>query len=202
MFDHVADRKKLEILAENMKLRNFEAVVAKNKQEALSFLRESIPSGAEVMTASSTTLKEIGFVDYLSSSESKLISLQNKINQENDESKRQDLRRKSVTADYFVSSVNAVTEDGVLVAVDATGSRTGAMPFAAKKLILVVGAQKITKDLDEAMRRIREYVFPLENERAMKAYGAGSMFGKWVILEREAMPGRIKVILVEEALGF
>lgn len=202
MFDHVADRKKLEILAENMKLRNFEAVVAKNKQEALSFLQESIPSGAEVMTASSTTLKEIGFVDYLSSSESKLISLQNKINQENDESKRQDLRRKSVTADYFVSSVNAVAEDGVLVAVDATGSRTGAMPFAAKKLILVVGAQKITKDLDEAMRRIREYVFPLENERAMKAYGAGSMFGKWVILEREAMLGRIKVILVEEALGF
>lgn len=202
MFDHVADRKKLEILAENMKLRNFEAVVAKNKQEALSFLQESIPSGAEVMTASSTTLKEIGFMDYLSSSESKLVSLQNKINQENDESKRQDLRRKSVAADYFVSSVNAVTEDGLLVAVDATGSRTGAMPFAAKKLILVIGAQKITKDLDEAMKRIREHVFPLENERAMKAYGAGSMFGKWVIIEKEAMPSRIKVILVEEALGF
>lgn len=202
MFDSLADRKKLDILAEKMKLRNFEAVVAKDKQEALSLLQESIPSGAEVMTASSTTLKEIGFVDYLASSESDFVSLQNKINQENDESKRQDLRRKSVTADYFVSSVNAVTEDGILVAVDATGSRTGAMPFAAKKLILVIGAQKISQDLNEAMQRIREHVFPLENARAMKAYGSGSMFGKWVIIEKEAMPSRIKVILVEEALGF
>lgn len=202
MFDHIADRKELENLAKNLQSRNFEVLIARDKQEALALLQESIPSGAEVMTASSTTLKEIGFMDYLNSSESKFVSLQAKINQENDENKRQDMRRKSVTADYFISSINAVTKDGTLVAVDATGSRTGAMPFAAKKLILVVGAQKITENLENAMQRIREHVFPLENERAMKAYGAGSMFGKWVILEREVMPSRIKVILVEEALGF
>ena len=202
MFDHLLDRKNLEVLAEKMRLRNFAVEIAKDKQEALSLLQDSIPSGAEVMTASSTTLKEIGFADYLASKESKLVSLQAKINQEDDEGKRQDMRRKSVTADYFISSVNAVTQDGILVAVDATGSRTGAMPFAAKKLILVIGAQKISQDLNEAMQRVREHVFPLENARAMKAYGSGSMFGKWVIIEKEANPSRIKVILVEEALGF
>jgi hypothetical protein len=112
------------------------------------------------------------------------------------------MRRKSVTADYFISSVNAVTEDGVLLAVDATGSRVGAMPFAAKKLVLVIGAQKITKNLEEAIKRIKEYVLPKENKRAMEAYGMGTIFGKWVIIEKETSPSRIKVILVEESLGF
>lgn len=202
MFDHVAKRKDLEAIAVKMNERNFEVEIVSTKKEALEAIKNSLPNGAEVMTGSSTSLKEIGLMDYLSSKESKVISIQEKINQENDESKRQDMRRKAVTADYFVASVNAITEDGILVAVDATGSRVGAMPFAAKKLIIVVGAQKVTKNVEEAMKRIREYVFPQENQRAMVAYGMGSMFGKWIILEREAFPARVKVILVEEALGF
>lgn len=202
MFNRLYNKKELEALALKMKERNFEVEVVVSKKEALEAVKNSLPDGGEVMTGSSTTLNEIGLMDYLNSSDSKLISLQERIGQENDEQKRQEMRRKSVTADYFISSVNAVTEDGVLLAVDATGSRVGAMPFAAKKLILVIGAQKITKNLDEAMKRIREYVLPKENKRAMEVYGMGSMFGKWVIIEKETSPSRIKVILVEESLGF
>lgn len=202
MFDHITKRKKLEVMSSKMKERNFEVEIVVNKKAALEAIKNSLPNGAEVMTGSSITLKEIGLMDYLSSKESKVISLQEKINQENDEAKRQDLRRQSLAAEYFIASVNAVTEDGILVAVDATGSRVGAMPFAAKKLIIVVGAQKVTKNVEEAMQRIREYVFPKESARAMAVYGMGSMFGKWVIFEREAFAGRVKVILVEEKLGF
>jgi hypothetical protein len=113
------------------------------------------------------------------------------------------LRRKSLTdADYFLASINAITEDGRLIAVDATGSRVGAFPFAAKKIILVAGEQKIVTDLEAGMKRIKEYVFPLENERMKKSYGMGSTFGKWVIIEREFIPQRITLILVKEKLGF
>lgn len=202
MFDELHSKKDLETLASQMRKNNFEVEVVASKAAALEAVKNSLPSGAEVMAGSSITLKEIGFVDYLSSKDSKFISLQEQISHENDEQKRQDLRRRSVTADYFVSSVNAVTADGILVAVDASGSRVGAMPFAAKKLILVVGSQKIAKNLEEAMQRIREYVFPKENERAMAAYGMNSSLNKWVIIEKEIFPSRIKVILVEEALGF
>lgn len=202
MFDQMYNKKQLEELALKMKERNFEVEIVSSKAQALEAVKNSLPDGSEVMTGSSTTLNEIGLSDYLASKDSKLISLQAKIGQENDESKRQDLRRRSLTADYFISSVNAVTEDGALVAVDASGSRVGAMPFAAKKLILVIGSQKITKNIEEAMQRIREYVFPKESERAMAAYGMNSVLGKWIILERELFPGRLKVILVEETLGF
>lgn len=202
MFDHKAGEIELKKLASKMQERNFEVEIVVTKEAALAAVKKTLPDGAEVMTGSSTTLKEIGLMDYLSSKDSKFTFLQEQVNQENDEKSRQDLRRHSLTADYFISSVNAVTADGALVAVDATGSRVGAMPFAAKKLILVIGSQKITANLEEAMRRIKEYVFPLENKRAMVAYGVGSMLGKWIIFEREAISGRVKVILVKESLGF
>jgi len=112
------------------------------------------------------------------------------------------LRRKSVTAEYFLGSVGAVAETGELIAVDQSGSRVGAYPFAAKEVMLVVGYQKITPNLEQAMRRIREYVYYLEDERARKAYGVGTTFGKWVIIEREIRKDRITILLVREPLGF
>jgi hypothetical protein len=77
----------------------------------------------------------------------------------------------------FLGSVNAITQAGELVACDASGSRVGAYPFAAKKLVLVAGIQKIVPTLEDAIKRIREYVYPLEDKRAMKAYGMHSSQG-------------------------
>ena len=202
MFDQVASRQELEAVALKMRERNFDVQIVTSKKAALEKLKELLPQGAEVMTGSSTTLKQIGFMDYLDSADSQLVSLQAKVNRENDSAKRNLLRRQAVLADYFLASPNAITKDGILVSVDQTGSRTGAMPFAAGQLILVVGAQKLTTNLDEAMRRVREYVFPLEDKRSLVAYGAHSSFGKWVLIEKEITPHRIQVILVEEALGF
>lgn len=202
MFDQVASRDKLEQVAAAMRQRNFAVTIVKNRAEALDYLKQLLPAQAEVMTASSTTLNEIGFTDFLNSTAAHVTSVHALINQENDQQKRQHLRRQAVMAEYFLASPNAVTEDGRIVAVDATGSRVGAMPFAAEHLVLVVGGQKIVADLDQAMQRITEHVFPKEDQRSLQAYGAHSSFGKWVILENEVVPGRIQVLLVEEALGF
>jgi hypothetical protein len=72
----------------------------------------------------------------------------------------------------------------------------------AGSVILVVGTHKIVADLDEAFQRIEEHALPLEDARALGAYGVHSAINKVAIVNREIMPGRITVVLVDEALGF
>ena len=186
----------------NIEERGMKVIQAKNAPDALELIKSVIPPGAEVMAGSSTTLNEIGFTDLLIGGKSGWKSLNLLVTSENDEQKRAELRRKSVCADYFISSANAIAETGELVAWDASGSRTGAWPFAAGHLIIVAGVNKIVPTLDDALQRVREYCFPLENARAMHAYGTGSTMSKGVILAYERSQGRTTVILVHESLGF
>lgn len=186
----------------NIKARGINLILVDNKAQALEKIKQLIPKDAEVYNGSSTTLAEIGFVDYLKAGKHGWKNLHEAVLKEQDKTEQADLRRKFVTADYFLSSVNAISKNGELVSCDASGSRVTAHPFAAKNLILVAGIQKITNSLEDAMKRIREYAFPLENERAKKVYGMPSTIGKWVIIEREIFPGRTTLILVREKLGF
>ena len=91
---------------------------------------------------------------------------------------------------------------GSLVAASASGSQLGPYASGAGKVILVVGTQKIVPDLEDALRRIDEYAFPLEDARAQAAYGMHSGVNKVLIINREITPGRITVVLVDEVLGF
>ena len=104
--------------------------------------------------------------------------------------------------DWVVSSVHAVTEDGHLLIASNTGSQLSAEVYSGGKVIFVVGAQKIVKDNIEGLGRIYEYVLPLEDARAQKAYGIHSNVSKILIINKEIMPERITVILVKEKLGF
>ncbi|MCL5729947.1 MAG: lactate utilization protein [Candidatus Pacearchaeota archaeon] len=201
-WDEIPGEKELEETLSNIKSRGINVVVAENREHALEELKAMIPGGASVANGSSTTLAEIGFVDYLREGKHGWKNLHEEALKEKDPAKQSDLRRKMDTADYFLGSVNAISKNGELVACDQSGSRVSAYPFAAKNLILVAGFQKITNNLDDAMKRIREHVFLLENERAKKAYGMGTALGKWVILEHEKIPNRTTLILVKEKLGF
>jgi L-lactate utilization protein LutC len=187
---------------DSVKRRNIDVYYVKDKKEALEKIKELVPNNSSVMTGSSTTLYQIGFMKYYLLEENPWVCLGPEIYQEENLEKRTTLQRKSEIADYFIASVNAIAETGQLVATDASGSRVSAYPYAAKNIILVVGVQKITKDLEEAMNRIREYVYPLEDKRARKAYGIPSIIGKWVIIEEEKQDHRIKLVLVNEELGF
>lgn len=177
-------------------------VVVESADDALSTIRQIIPAGAEVMHGSSTTLIEIGFTDLLVSRDHPWISLHDRINAENDAKKRADIRRFSITAEYFLSSANAVSVSGELVACDMSGSRTGAWPYGAKLLVIVAGVNKIVPTLEDAFRRVREYVYPLESARAMRVYGISSRIGKCAILAFGGIEGRITVILIRVRLGY
>ncbi len=187
---------------QSIEKRGIKVLRVKDGEGALAKIKEIIPSGAEVMNGSSTTLSEIGYMDLISGGYKGWKNLRSVVTSENDKEKRDELRRKSVTADYFLSGVNAIAVTGELVSCDATGSRVGAWPFAAKNLILVAGVNKIVPTLQDALQRIREYAYPLEDARAKKASGTPSVIGKCVILARERQAGRITLILVNERLGY
>jgi len=186
----------------SIEARGVQVIRVQNGIQALSKIRELIPPGSEVMNGSSTTLIEIGYQDLLENEQHNWRNLHKIITSENYAAKRDEIRRKSVTAEYFLSGVNAIAMTGELVSCDASGSRVGAWPFGALHLILVAGVNKIVPTLSDALERIRGYVYPLENERSKIVNGVPSLMGKFVILAGERKPGRIILILVEDALGY
>ncbi len=113
-----------------------------------------------------------------------------------------EIRRLGAAPDVMLGSVHAVTETGSLVAASMSGSQLGPYVSGAGRVILVVGTQKIVSDLEEGLARIDEYAYPLEDARAQAAYGIRSAVNKVLVINREITPGRITVVLVDEALGF
>jgi len=83
-----------------------------------------------------------------------------------------------------------------------TGSQIGPYAYGAGKMIWVVGAQKVVPTVRDGLKRLREYAYPMEDARALKAYGVNSGLNKILIISKEVNPGRATVVLVEEVLGF
>jgi acyl-CoA hydrolase len=102
--------------------------------------------------------------------------------------------------DYVLGSVHAITHDGVILVGSGSGSQLGAYAYAAGKVVLAVGHQKIVRDLPEGLRRIREYSLPLEDARMKSVGRAGSALMKTLIIDGDR--GRITVVLIPETIGF
>jgi L-lactate utilization protein LutC len=186
----------------NLKERNIHPQLVQNKAEAMAAIKKLIPDGAAVMTGSSTTLDQIGFIELLKSGQHPWNNLKHAIVQEQDATRQEDLRRQSVLSSFWLGSIHALTEDGQALIASASGSQIPAYAFTAENVIWVVGTQKIVPTLEEAFKRVNEYVFPREDAR-MKSTGApGSTRGKWLIFEREIMPRQVHLLLVNEVLGF
>ncbi|HSX35271.1 MAG TPA: LUD domain-containing protein, partial [Candidatus Saccharimonadales bacterium] len=111
-------------------------------------------------------------------------------------------RKLGAAPDYSVGSVAAITEDGRIIIASNTGSQLPAHLYGAGHVIFVIGAQKITKNLEDALQRIDEHVVPLEDVRAQEAYGMHTNLSKLAIINKEVNPDRIHIILAKEALGY
>jgi len=186
----------------NLEANGFDVVVVDSAGAALDRLQSHIPPGASVMNGHSTTLEEIGFVEYLSEGDHEWESLPDEIWRIDDDEKRQAARRESQTADYFLGGINAIAQTGELVAADRSGSRVGAYPFAAGNVVIVSGVNKVVPTLDAALDRLESVAYPLENERAQDAYGVDSAIAKQLIFRQELEEGRTTVVLIREQLGY
>ena len=192
----------IEETVDNLQANGFEVVVADSDGEALETLQSHIPEGSSVMNGHSTTLEEIGFVEYLTEGDHEWESLPEEIWSIDNDAQRQAARRDSQTADYFLGGINAIAQTGELVAADRSGSRIGAYPFAASNVVIVSGVNKIVSTLDDALDRLESVAYPLENERAKDAYGVASEIAKQLIFRKELDEGRTTVVLIREGLGY
>jgi hypothetical protein len=118
------------------------------------------------------------------------------------ETQGREIRKLGAGPDVAAGSVQAVTEAGQVMIASNTGSQLGPYASGAGKVIWVVGAQKIVRDLDEAFRRVDEYCMPLEEEHMQQLYKAHTGLSKVLIVRREFRPGRANMIIVKEELGY
>jgi hypothetical protein len=159
-----------------------------------------IPKGATVMTNTSVTLLETGIADAINES-GEYESARNQLARLDFETQKREMKIIGGQAEYSLGSVHAVTHGGVLLIASASGSQLASYAWGATNVIFVVGAQKLVPDLEEAQTRIFEHSLPLEQGRAMAAYGMNSRVGK-ILQIHEDEPGRIHVVLVRQSVGF
>jgi len=174
---------------------------APNAAEAKRIVLDLIPVGSQVHHGASQSLEASGIAEEIEKS-GRYESLRPRVLGMDRATQANEIRRLTASPDVMLGSVHAVTETGSLVAASASGSQLGAYASGAGRVILVVGTQKIVPDLKDALRRIDEYAFPLEDARAQAAYGVHSGVNKVLIINREWKPDRITVVLCDEALGF
>jgi LUD domain len=200
-FGTVADDARVNRASAALEANGIKVLRAANAAEAKEIVLALIPDGAQVHHGASQTLEVSGIIDAVNES-GRYEHLRPKLGSMDRKTQGDEIRRLGAAPDVMLGSVHAVTETGSLITASMGGSQLGPYVSGAGKVILVVGTQKIVSDLEEGLRRVNEYAYPLEDARAQLAYGIHSAVNKVLIINREIVPGRITVVFVDEVLGF
>ena len=200
-FETLADDEQIQRTARALESRNIKVLIAENGEEAKRMFFDLVPEGAEVFLGASVTLETLGIKDEVDKS-GKYEALRPKIFALDRATQGREIRKLGGTPDYAAGSVHAVTEDGQVLIASNTGSQLGPYASGAGKVIWVVGAQKIVKDLEEGMRRIEEYCVPREEVHMQQLYNIHTGLNKILIVNKEIKPDRITMIIVKEELGY
>jgi hypothetical protein len=200
-FAELASDPQIERTVQALEANNIHTLVAEDGAEAKKILFELIPDNAEVFISSSVTLNTLGITEAIDKS-GRYDSVRAKLAMMDRETQGREMQKMGTTPEYMIGSVHAVTEIGQVIIVSKTGSQLAGYVAGAAHVIWVAGTQKIVPTLEDGLKRIDEYILPLEDTRAFKAYGMHSSINKVLIVNKEFMPGRTTLILVKENLGF
>ena len=203
--------KRNELLAQKvikgLESRNMSGYYAASKEEALKIALSLIPEGSSVTMGGAMSAHEIGLVDALKNGNWNFI----------DRDKAEDKRAAMLAAydaDVFLSSANAMTDDGILVNIDGNANRVSAICQGPKKVVFIVGMNKVCGDLDGAMKRARNVAAPINAQRfglntpcsktgkCMDCKSPDTICCQFLITRFSRHTGRIHVILVNDTLGF
>jgi hypothetical protein len=180
--------------------------------EAKEAVVRMIPTGAKVFRCGSTTLVEMGLWESIKALPG--VTVIDPYRPELSPEEGLDQRRLGLTADIMISSTNAITLDGTLVNLDGMGNRIAAMAFGPKKVILVVGMNKVVPDLDSALKRVKHVASPMNCIRlnmptpctqtglCIDCRTPSRICNMWSIIEGQAIKNRIHVQLVGESIGY
>jgi len=192
----------IEQTAQALEANNFETIIVNSREEAKDKVLSLVPKGAEIFTGTSVTLDTLGITKELNES-GNYDAVKPKLMKMDRETQNRQMQRLGAAPEYTFGSVHAVTEDGHVLIASNSGSQLPGYAYGADHVVWVVGAQKIVKDTQEGIKRIYEYVLPLESERAHKAYGVERSFvSKLLIYNREPKPNRVTIIIIKERIGF
>jgi hypothetical protein len=197
----MADDARVKRAMAALEANGISALRAADVTEAKRIVLDLVPDGSQVHSGASQSLELSGITAEIETSR-RYEPLRPRIWSMDRTTQADEIRRLSAAPDVMLGSVHAVTETGSLIAASMSGSQLGPYASGAGRVILLVGTQKIVSDLEEGLRRIDEYAFPLEDARAMAAYGIHSGVHKVLIINREFTPGRITVVFVDDVLGF
>lgn len=205
----------IDTLLEALKNNKFDAVFAKNRREALQCVLDRISPSSVVGAGDSLTLKEIGIFEELKRQN---FILYWPFDEDVAKEQRRDIARKALLSDVFLSGSNAITMDGKIVNVDASGNRVAGLIFGPKKAIVVVGINKVVENLDKALERIRNIAAPLnakrirgerrwellpcvETGRCVDCNAENRICNVTAIIDKKPRAIAISVIIVGEKLG-
>ena len=154
-----------------------------------------------MFTSASETLSALGLFAEINES-GRYDAIRPKIAKLDRMTQHREIKKLAAAPDFVLGSCGAVTEDGQLMVASGSGSQIGHYAYEAAKVILVAGTQKIVRDAEEGLRRIEQYCVPLETRRMMSLFNRPSMLAKILTIRRDTPPGRTRLILVREKLGF
>ena len=203
-----------EVLAnrvvKNLESRNMEAYFVKTKEEALKKALELIPEGSSISWGGTASAKEIGLLDAVHEGNYEVYDREEAQTPE----LKNEIAHKALDCDFFIGSTNALAENGVMVNIDGNANRVAAFAFGPKNVLLIVGKNKVVKSEEDAMSRARNEAAPINAQR----FGLDTPCSKngmcydckspdciccqILITRYSRMAKRIKVILVDENLGF
>ncbi|MCR5467530.1 MAG: lactate utilization protein [Lachnospiraceae bacterium] len=203
--------KRNELLAEKVKKglesRNMSAYYAATKEEALKKALELIPENSSVGMGGAMSAHEIGLVDAIKKGNYEFIDRENAPDP-------RAIMLETYDADYFLSSANAITEDGVIINIDGNSNRVSAIAQGPKHVIFIVGMNKVCPDVDSAMKRARNVAAPINAQRfglstpcaktgaCMDCKSPDTICCQFLITRYSRHKDRIHVILVNDNLGF
>lgn len=203
-----------EVLAnrvvKNLESRNMEAYFVKTKEEALKKALEMIPEGSSISWGGTASAKEIGLLDAVHEGNYEVYDREEAQTPE----LKNEIAHKALDCDFFIGSTNALAENGVMVNIDGNANRVAAFAFGPKNVLLIVGMNKVVKSEEDAMSRARNEAAPINAQR----FGLDTPCSKngmcydckspdciccQILITRYSRAAkRIKVILVDENLGF
>lgn len=197
-------------LIKNLECRHYNAYFCKTKEEAVNIITDMIPKGATVAWGGSMTIRDMGLTAKLKAGDYEIYD-RDDVNTLEDKIR---MYRKAFECDYYLSSVNAISEDGVIVNIDGNGNRVAAITWGPEHVILVVGLNKVCQDVDAAIKRARSEAAPINmarfdlNTPCQKDGTCHDCLSpdsicNYISIQRMSHPAkRHTVVLVDENLGY
>ena len=199
-----------EKVIKGLESRNMEGFYAETREDALKTALELIPEGSSVGWGGSVSVDAIGLKEAVWSGNYQIYDR----NACKNEEEKRETELAVLGSDFLLSSTNAITEDGILVNIDGRGNRVAGIVYGPRNVIIVAGMNKVVKNVQSGLDRIRTKAAPPNTVRLNRntpcaktgvcsdCFSPDCICSQIVVTRRSGIPGRIKIILVNEDLGF